>query len=595
MKHLMTGNEAVARGFYEQGGLYASAYPGTPSTEILEECAQHKDVLTAEWAPNEKVALESAIGASMAGVRSLAAMKHVGVNVAADPLFTIGYTGVNGGLILISADDPGCHSSQNEQDNRYYAKFAKVPCLEPSDSQEAKDMIKTAYEISEAFDTLCFYRMTTRVCHSKSLVEWGEREEVEAKTYEKNVAKYVANPGNAKRRHPIIEERLIKLEEYSNASPLNFVEDNGSDIGIITAGVSYNYAKEVFTDSVNYLKIGMSYPLPMQKIKDFAATVKTLYVIEELEPFMEEQIKAAGIQCIGKDLIPRVGELNPDIIDAAINHKEREHVAVPEDLTVGRPPILCAGCPHRGFFYELGKMKTVMVTGDIGCYTLGAAEPLNTIDSVICMGASISMGHGARKAFDRLGEDKKIVTVIGDSTFLHTGINSLVNSIYNNSKTVNVILDNRITGMTGHQQNPGTGFTLQGDIAHQVDFEEVVKALGIKKVKTINPLNLEESKTTLKEFLAYEEGPSVIITRYPCALKKYSEQDLDEFGYDRRICQVDEEACRGCRNCIRTGCPSISFDSETKKASIDPNMCVGCTVCLQSCPFDAIHKVGEKK
>ncbi|HHT19945.1 MAG TPA: indolepyruvate ferredoxin oxidoreductase subunit alpha [Tissierellia bacterium] len=592
MKYLMTGNEGVARGLYEAGAIYCSAYPGTPSTEILEEVAQYKDVLVAEWANNEKVALESAIGASLAGVRSMAAMKHVGVNVAADPLFTIAYTGTTGGLILVSADDPGCHSSQNEQDNRYYAKFAKIPMLEPANSQEAKDYIAEAYRISEQFHTAVLFRMTTRVCHSKSLVELGERVEVAPVEYVKNAKKYVAAPANARTNHPLVEERTRALQAFNETYELNREEWNDSKIGIITASVAYNYAKEVFGETANYLKLGLTWPLPMEKIKAFAERVETLYVIEELEPFIEEELKIHGIDCIGKERIPRCGELNPDIIAKALLDKDVEFQATPPELTVGRPPILCAGCPHRGIFYEMSKMKRLIVTGDIGCYTLGSAEPLNTIDSVICMGASISMGHGANKAFEKIGTDKQVVTVIGDSTFFHTGVNSLLNSVYNKSNNVNIIMDNRITGMTGHQDNPGTGYTLMGEETKEIDFEQLVKALGIEKVKTINPLNLEESRETLKEFLEYKDGPSVIITRWPCALKRYSKQDLKEFKLEREICQVHEDLCRGCRNCIRTGCPSISFDKETKKASINPNMCVGCTVCLQSCPFDAIKKVG---
>ena len=594
MKYLMTGNEGVARGLYEAGAVFCSAYPGTPSTEILEEVAQYKDVLVAEWANNEKVALESAIGASMAGVRAFAAMKHVGVNVAADPLFTIAYTGVTGGLVIVSADDPGCHSSQNEQDNRYYAKFAKIPMIEASNSQEAKDYMAEAYRISEQFQTPVLYRMTTRLCHSKSLVELGERVEVAPIEYKKNAKKFVAAPANARTNHPLVEERTLQLQAFNENYELNKEEWNGSNIGILSAGVAYHYAKEVFGDTANYLKLAMTWPLPLERIKALADKVETLYVIEELEPFMEEELKVHGIECIGKDLIPRCGELNPDIIAKALLNKDVEFQPTPTEMAVGRPPILCAGCPHRGIFYEMSKMKRLVVTGDIGCYTLGSAEPLNTIDSVICMGASISMGHGANKAFEKTGSDKQVVTVIGDSTFLHTGINSLLNSVYNKSNNVNIIMDNRITAMTGHQDNPGTGFTLQGEPAKQVDLEKLVTALGVEKVKTINPLDLEESRNTLKEFLKYEDGPSVIITRWPCALKRYSQQDLAEFELERTICQVHEDLCKGCRNCIRTGCPSISFNKETKKASINPNMCVGCTVCLQSCPFDAIKKVGAQ-
>jgi len=592
MKELLTGNEAVARGAFEAGISYASAYPGTPSTEILENIAPYKKEIVAEWAPNEKVALESAIGASIAGARSLAAMKHVGVNVAADPLFTYGYTGVNGAMVLVTADDPGMHSSQNEQDNRYYAKFAKIAMLEPSDSQEAKDMIRTAIEISEKFDTMVLYRLTTRICHSKGIVEFGERTELGAKPYEKNIPKYVAAPANAKKLHIVLEDKLKELEAFSNETPLNFIEWNDRKIGIVTSGVAYQYAKDVFGDTASYLKIGFSFPLPMEKIKAFAKEVDTLYVIEELEPFMEEQMKAAGIECVGKDKIPNIGELNPDIIAKTLLDESRETIEPISDKVVGRPPTMCAGCPHRGFFYELSKKKNIMVTGDIGCYTLGSAAPLNAMETCICMGASISLGHGAQKAFNRHAVDKRVVAVIGDSTFFHSGMTGLLDIAYNNSNTVTVILDNRITGMTGHQENPGTGFTLQGMPAKQADIPAIVKALGIENVKTVNPIKLGDMKEALDWALEID-GPSVIITRWPCVLKKQSDQDVEEFGDYKSLCVVDAEKCIGCKMCINTGCPALNFDKENKKAMIDKNQCVGCEVCLQVCPVKAIEKVGE--
>ncbi len=590
MKKFMTGNEAVARGAFEAGVTYASAYPGTPSTEILENMIQYKDDVTAEWASNEKVAMETAIGASVAGARTLAAMKHVGVNVAADPLFTWGYTGVTGGFVLVSADDPGCHSSQNEQDNRYYAKFAKIVCIEPSDSQECLDFVKDAYEISEEFDVPVLFRMTTRTCHSKGLVETNDRKEVAMVPYKKNPAKYVAAPATARVLHPFVEDKLVRLEAFSNKTHLNRVEMNDTKIGIVTAGVAYEYAKEVFGDTASYLKIGFSFPLPMDKIKDFASKVDTLYVIEELEPFMEEQMKAAGIKCIGKELITNIGELNPDIVAKALLKEERETVAIADDKKVNRPPTLCTGCPHRGFFYALAKKKNVMVTGDIGCYTLGAAAPLNSIDTVICMGGSISMAHGAAQAFKRNNVEQQVVSVIGDSTFFHTGVNSLMTVAYNNSNTVHCILDNRITGMTGHQENPGTGFKLQGEDSKQVDIPKLVEAVGIEHVVTVDPLNLKEVSDALDAAFAFE-GPSVIITRWPCALKKFSEQDIAEFDLSPKQYKVDVDACKGCKICIKTGCPSLSFDLEAKKAIIDPKTCIGCSVCAQSCPFDAIGKV----
>ncbi len=592
MKYLMTGNEAVARGAYEAGVTFASAYPGTPSTEILENMAQYKADLIAEWAPNEKVALETVIGASMAGARTLAAMKHVGVNVAADPLFTIGYTGITGGLVLVSADDPGCHSSQNEQDNRYYAKFAKIACVEPSDSQESKDYMKIAFDISEKFDVPVLFRMTTRVCHSKGLVTFEDRKDVPIIPYKKNPEKYIAAPAHAKALHPIVEARLVEMEKFSNETPLNRIEWGNKKIGIVTSGVAYTYAKEVFGDDASYLKLGFTFPLPMDKIRAFAKEVETLYVVEELEPFIEEQMKVAGIPCIGKELIPNVGELNPDIVAKSLLGKELETIKANPDMIVGRPPTLCAGCPHRGFFYTLSKKKNVVITGDIGCYTLGSAEPLNATDSVICMGASISMGHGAAQAFKKNNVDKKVVAVIGDSTFFHTGINSLVTVAYNQGNTVSVILDNRITGMTGHQENPGSGYTLQGDPTNVINIPDVVKAIGIKHVVTVNPLKLDEMDKAIEDAFAFD-GPSVIITRWPCVLKSFSPEDIKEFDIKKKLCHVVEDKCRGCRICTKTGCPAISFDPTTKKAHIDKYMCVGCEVCLQACPFDAIERVGE--
>ncbi|MDH8677548.1 indolepyruvate ferredoxin oxidoreductase subunit alpha [Fusibacter bizertensis] len=592
MKVLLTGNEAVARGAFEAGVTYASAYPGTPSTEILENMIEYKEDLIAEWAPNEKVALESVIGASMAGARTLAAMKHVGVNVAADPLFTIGYTGITGGLVLVSADDPGCHSSQNEQDNRYYAKFAKIAMLEPSDSEESKEYVKAAFEISEKFDVPVLFRMTTRVCHSKGLVELGERKNVEIIPYKKQPQKFISAPAHAKMLHPIVEDKLVRLEQFSNETELNRIEWGSKKIGIITSGVAYNYAKEVFGDDASYLKLGFTFPLPMDKIRAFSKEVETLYVIEELEPFIEEQMKAAGISCIGKEKISRIGELNPDIVAKALLGIEKETVKPDPDQIVGRPPTLCAGCPHRGFFFALSKKKNVVITGDIGCYTLGSAEPLNATDSVICMGASISMGHGASKAFAKNNVDKKVVAVIGDSTFFHTGVNSLIHVAYNKGNTVSVILDNRITGMTGHQENPGTGFSLQGDPANMINIPDLVKAIGIEHVVTVNPLKLKEVESALDEAFAFD-GPSVIITRWPCVLKNFSEADIKEFDLSKKQCHVIEDKCKGCRVCTKTGCPAISFDNKTKKAKIDKYMCVGCEVCLQACPFKAIERVGE--
>ena len=592
MKKLLTGNEAVARGAYEAGVVFASAYPGTPSTEILENIALYKNDIIAEWAPNEKVALESVIGASIAGARSLAAMKHVGVNVAADPLFTFAYTGVTGGTILVTADEPGMHSSQNEQDNRYYSKFSKIAMLEPSNSQEAKDMIVEAIEISEQFDTLVLFRMTTRICHSKTIVEFGERTEGIKKPYVKNLQKYDAVPSVARILHKKVEQRLIDLEEFSNNTNLNFFEWNDKKIGIISSSISYPYAKEVFGNSVSYLKLGFTYPLPFKKIQEFADQVETLYVIEELEPFIEEQIKAKGINCIGKEKLSNMGELSPDIIAKAFLGIENKTIEYDSSDIVIRPPTLCAGCPHRGFFYELGKRENIMIAGDIGCYGLSGFAPLNAKDTTICMGASVSMAHGAQKIFNRYGENMRAVATIGDSTFFHTGINSLLDVVYNRSNSITCILDNRITGMTGHQDHPGTGYTLQGMPTTIVDIPEIVKAMGVKNLRVINPNNLSEVKEAIDWALAIENEPSVIITRWPCALKKYSPQDLSEFGPLDSKCVIDSQACIGCKQCIKTGCPALIYNAKTNKVVIDFIQCVGCEVCLQTCPVDAISKVG---
>ena len=592
MKRLLTGNEAVAQGAYEAGVTYAAAYPGTPSTEILENIATYNEDIIAEWAPNEKVAMENAIGASIAGARALAAMKMVGVNVAADPLFSFAYAGVNGGMVLITADDPSLHSSQNEQDNRQYAKFAKIAMLEPSDSQESKDMLKTAMEISEKFDTPILFRMTTRVCHSKGLVEIGERKEASKKPYAKNLAKYDLIPAVAKKLRAELEGRLHKLAVFADETNLNYFEWNDSKIGIISSGVAYQYAKEVFGDKASYLKLGFTYPLPAKKIREFAAQVETLYIIEELEPYLEEQIRQMGISCIGKEKIPNMYELNPDIVAKALLNEEKPLIQYDTSLVVNRPPVLCAGCPHRGFFYELSKKKNVVMAGDIGCYALGGAEPLNAKDMCICMGAAPSIGHGAQKVFDKFHENMRVISTIGDSTFFHTGINSIMNIAYNRSKTITVILDNRITGMTGHQDHPGTGFTLQGTPTKALAIEGVVKALGIDYVRSVNPLNLRQVRDALDWALALDE-PSVIITRWPCVLKKQSPQDKEEFGAYMATCKVDTDECIGCQMCVNTGCPALRFDQETEKAAIDPVQCVGCEVCVQLCPAKAAVKVGE--
>lgn len=591
MKLLMTGNEAIARGAYEAGVRFASAYPGTPSTEILENVATYKEDIVAEWATNEKVALEAAIGGSIAGARTMASMKHVGVNVAADPLFTFSYTGVNGGMVLITADEPGMHSSQNEQDNRNYAKFAKIAMFEPSTSQEAKDMLKEAFEISEKYDTPVLFRVTTRLCHSKGIVECSDRVEVPIKEYIKNPKKNLTVPAHARVRRVEIDDRMSKLLEYSNNTHLNNYEINDTKIGIVASGMCYTYAKEVFGDNASYMKLGFTNPLPMEKIKEFASKVDNVYVIEENDPFIEEQLKANNIKCHGKDIFPSYGELTPDVIRKSVFGKTNDTIDYNKDLVVNRPPGLCAGCPHRGFFYELGKRKNVMVTGDIGCYTLGFAPPYNAMDTTICMGASLSSGHGAQKVFNMKENNKmRVVGVLGDSTFFHTGINSLLDVVYNKGNSISVILDNRITGMTGHQQNPGTGYTLQGDVTSEVNIEELVKACGVKHIRTINPNNLSQVKETLDWAFNLEE-PSVIITRWPCALKKFSRQDIEEFNNPfTSKCSIDTDKCIGCKLCMKTGCPAISFKSEEKLVCIDKNQCLGCEVCSQVCPKDAISK-----
>ncbi|MFV0517978.1 MAG: indolepyruvate ferredoxin oxidoreductase subunit alpha [Aminipila sp.] len=589
MKTIMTGNEAVARGAYEAGLIFASAYPGTPSTEILENMANYKDDIYCEWAPNEKVALEAAIGASVAGVRSMAAMKHVGVNVAADPLFTFAYTGVTGGCVLVSADDPGMHSSQNEQDNRNYATAARLLMLEPSDSQEAKDFMKLGLELSEKFDTPVLLRMTTRVCHSKGLVELNERALIPAVKYEKNIAKFVATPANGKVMRKNLITRIANMEEYANNAEINKPEYNKNEIGVITSGISYQYAKEVFGDDASYLKLGMTFPMPMGLIKEFAGKVKKIYVIEEMDPYIENHLKMAGIECIGKEIIPEYDELNPDIVRTAV-FGEKPEVIKADNEAVVRPPTLCAGCPHRGFFYALSKKKNVMITGDIGCYTLGSAPPLSAMDTCFCMGGSISCGHGAAQALKKIGnEELKVVSVIGDSTFFHSGITSLIDAVYNRGCNTTVILDNRITGMTGHQQNPGTGYTLMGEETVEVDIPKLCTAIGIKdeNIYIVNPNKLDEVNKALDDAMAKDE-PTVVITKWPCILKKFSPQDKSEYDLSTKKCTINQDKCRKCKLCVGVGCPAIH---SGEKIEIDEVSCTGCTVCKQVCPFNAIEEL----
>ena len=589
---LLTGNEAIARGAYEGGLLFASAYPGTPSTEILANMTRYKDDVYCEWAPNEKVALEAAIGASVAGARSMAAMKHVGVNVAADPLFTFAYTGVTGGCVLVSADDPGMHSSQNEQDNRNFAPAARVLMLEPSDSQEAKDFLKLGLELSERFDTPVMLRVTTRVCHSKSLVTLEDRVEKGLIPYEHNIKKYVATPGNGRVLRANLEKRLEDMEAYSNETDINREEMNGREIGVISSSVSYPYAKEVFGENASHLKLGMTFPMPMEKIKAFAAKVKKLYVIEEMDPYIENHLKMAGIPCIGKERIPKYGELNPDIIRKALLGTEAETINIDQKVSA-RPPVLCAGCPHRGAFSVLSKrLKKIIITGDIGCYTLGSAPPLSAMHTTLCMGASVSAGHGAAVVLKRGGSPLRVVSVIGDSTFFHTGINSLMGVIYNKGNNITMILDNRITAMTGHQDHPGTGYTLTGEPTVEADIPAICEALGMKaeNITVVNPLKLDETAAALDAALAKDEA-SVIIAKWPCILKKFSEQDLKEFDLRPKKYSTNQEKCVKCRMCAKTGCPAISSGAIVK---IDVDSCVGCGVCRQVCKFGAIEEVEMK-
>jgi indolepyruvate ferredoxin oxidoreductase alpha subunit len=591
----MSGNEAAARGAYDAGVSFAAAYPGTPSTEILESIALYKDDVMAEWAPNEKVALESAIGASIAGARALSAMKMVGVNVAADPLFSYAYCGVNGGLVLVSADDPSLHSSQNEQDNRFYAPFAKIPMLEPSDSQECYEMMRSAYAISESFDTPVLFRMTTRVCHSKSLVTPSRRSEVPLRPYVKNLDKFDLVPAVSRRLRLELEARMEKLAEFSETCDFNRTEWHDRTIGVVTSGIAYQYAREVFGDGASYLKLGFTNPLPKKLIADFASKVGTLYVIEELEPYLENHIRRLGITCIGKEKIPAVYELNPDIVARALLGTEPPVISCDTSVVPPRPPVLCAGCPHRGFFAELGKITTrldakrqkYMIAGDIGCYGLGGADPLNAMDLCICMGSAPSVGHGAQKVFNKFDANTRVIATLGDSTFFHTGIPALIDIVYNRSNTITCILDNRITGMTGQQDNPHTGFTLQGEPTKELSIEAVVRAVGVDHVRVINPMRLEEVDEALEEALRLDE-PSVIITRWPCVLKKKTEEEKVEFRPYAECFRIDAEVCNGCGLCMQVGCPAISLDRATGRTRIDPIACNGCSVCEQTCNFGAI-------
>ncbi len=573
MKQLMIGNEAVSRGLYEAGVGLVSSYPGTPSTEITEFLSEYDD-LHSEWAPNEKVALETAFGASLAGVRATCAMKHVGLNVAADPLFTLSYTGVNAGLVICVADDPAMHSSQNEQDSRHYAIAAKVPMLEPSDSREAYEFSRAAFDLSEKFDTPVILRMCTRVAHSRSIVEPGEREERASIPYVKNAEKYVMMPAYAKRRHPVVENRTEALAEFANDCPFNRVEWGDKKIGVITSGTSYQYVREALGEEVSVLKIGMPNPLPDRLILDFAGKVEKLYVIEELDPVIEQRCRTLGLDPVGKSLFPMIGEFSQKTIAEAFGRKTGTGV-VADTPAPPRPPMMCPGCPHRGIYYTLAKKK-ITVLGDIGCYTLGAQPPLCAVDTTLCMGASVSGTHGFLKASDPEAA-KKTVAVIGDSTFIHSGVTGLINVAYNGSSSTVIILDNSITGMTGHQQNPTTGYNIKGDPAAKVDLEALCRAVGIDRVRVVDPYDLKACEEAITEELSVD-SPSVIISRRPCVLLKYVKTAPP--------LKVDPDKCRSCKKCMGLGCPAISM--KDGKAHIDTTLCVGCRVCGQLCPFGAI-------
>ena len=587
MKEILSGNEAIARGAFEAGCLVASAYPGTPSTEILENVISYREI-NASWAPNEKVALEVAIGACFGGARALACMKHVGVNVAADPLFTASYTGVKAGLVLVVADDPEMHSSQDEQDSRHYARFAKVPMLEPADSQECKEFTKLAFELSEQFDTPVMLRSCTRISHGKSIVALGERvSDLPAPKLVKDAAKLVMLPGNARVRHPIVEARTVQLSGYGDTAALNRMELRSDEIGVICAGVTYQYVREALPEA-SVLKLGMVWPLPHTLIRDFSSKVKQLFVVEELDPFIEEQVKAMGIAARGKDIISLCGELSPGRIRDAFAHAgviaAQNKTSVAPEVLPPRPPNMCPGCPHRGLFYQLNRANAY-VTGDIGCYTLGFMPPLNAMDTCVCMGASISNGSGIVRSLPP-EEQRRVVAVIGDSTFLHTGVNSLMEMAWNRAPATVVILDNRITAMTGRQENPASGFTLNGEPAPEVNIPELCRVLGIKHVRVVDPYDLDATRLALEEEMNRPE-PSVIITNRPCVLIKGAGRF--EKG---AVLEVDQGKCTGCKACLRIGCPAIEWkpnpDNNKGKAFIDPQLCTGCNVCQQLCKFNAI-------
>ncbi len=579
-KTLLLGNAAVARGAYEAGVRFVSSYPGTPSTEITEYIATYpKEDIFCEWAPNEKVAAEAVIGAAIAGGRAMSCCKHVGLNVMADPIFTDSYIGVTGGAVFCVADDPGMHSSQNEQDSRHYARAAKIPMLEPADSSECLEFTKLAFDLSEEFDTPFFIRLSTRVSHSQSLVTLGEREEHPLKAYEKNIPKHVMMPAMAKGRHVFVEERTARLAKWAESASVNTVESNGSKIGVITAGIAYEYSKEALGESVDYFKLGMVWPLPTEKIKSFASEHDKVYVIEELDPFIENECRALGLEVYGKELFTLLGEYTPAMIAKAVLGASAPEFDEADEPLPQRPPVLCAGCPHRGTFYVLKKLG-LTVSGDIGCYTLGAVAPLASVDTTICMGASISAAHGMAKV--RGAEfNKKLVSVIGDSTFMHSGITGLTDIVYNKGANTVIILDNSITGMTGHQENPTTGRTIRGEATKQVDLVALCRAIGVEHISVCDPFDVKAFEAVVKEETERDEV-SVIIAQRPCALLKTVKYD--------GLCEISDE-CRKCKICMKLGCPAISVDKESGAVKIDSTQCNGCGLCVGVCPFGAIKKV----
>ena len=586
---MMSGDEAVARGAWEAGVTLAAAYPGTPSTEILENISRYKDNIYCQWANNEKVAAEIAAGAAIGGARALAAMKHVGMNVAADPIFTMGYAGVNGGLLLISADDPGCHSSQNEQDNRLYAPHAKLAMLEPSDSQECRDFTIAAFDIGERFDLAVLLRMTTRVCHSKSIVETGPRNQVGVKSYVADPGKYAMLPATARRRHLAVEEHLKALEEYSRTSPLNRMEMNDRSIGIVTSGISYMHAREAFGENASYLKLGITYPLSGELIRGFCSQVEKIYIVEEGEPYLETAVRALGFPCVGKEAVTCQGELNAQIVRKAFGIGLPPETYRVDAEAPPRPPVLCAGCPHRGFFHTLSRhKKNLVAVGDIGCYGLGVGAPFNGFDLSICMGAGLSAPIGLAKALEKQGDARKVFGMVGDSTFFHSGLNSMIDAIHADANVCLCVLDNGITAMTGHQENAGTAKDVMGYEVPRVELLDMIYATGIdrERVRVVDPLDLAEMEKAVQDALS-AQGTFIIVTKRPCVLIKSVMR-----ANAGKHCVVDPDKCKSCKQCMTIGCPSLAFDGGKSRVA-DPDSCNACGLCIQKCKFGAISKVGE--